>query len=215
MKTALKPIINEESTDFLLNADPIFKAIFELYGLPPNWQRKPGFETLSRIILEQQVSLESAYAAYLKLKTFCPAFTPKHIAAISTEDLRACYVSRQKATYIKGLAEAILTQQIDLESLNKDPVDLVRTKLTALKGIGNWTCDVYLMFCLQAPDFFPIGDIAAINTVKTLKNVSDKEAVLDITAKWSPYRTAATYFLWHYYLNKRNRSVQDIFYHDL
>ncbi len=212
MKLENKPIINSKSTAFLFEADPIFKDIFDQYGLPPNWKRNPGFETLSRIILEQQVSLESAHAAYLKLKTYCIDFTPENIAQLTHEQLRTCYVSRQKATYIKGLAQAILDKQINLADLENLHPQTVREKLTTLKGIGNWTCDVYLMFCLQSPDFFPMGDIAAVNTVKLLKNVAEKEAVLAISESWSPFRTAATYFLWHYYLNKRNRSIQDIFY---
>ena len=82
----------------------------------------------------------------------------------------------------------------------------VRKKLTSIKGIGNWTTDIYLMFCLQSKDIFPLGDIALITTIKELTKVKTKSGIVRLTQKWKPYRSLAAYFLWHYYLKKRNRS---------
>ncbi|HLP50888.1 MAG TPA: hypothetical protein VK154_08385 [Chitinophagales bacterium] len=83
----------------------------------------------------------------------------------------------------------------------------MRSKLTSIKGIGNWTTDVYLLFCLQKKDVFAIGDIAVINTVKELTDAQTKEEILAVAENWKPYRSLAVYFLWHYYLKKRNRSA--------
>ena len=182
-------------------------TIHQQYGRPPNWQRPEGFETLLRIILEQQVSLESAKAAYLKLKTAIGEVTPQKVLQLSDEQLRACYFSRQKTRYAKTLATAILEKSLDLSQLSSLSNEAVFEQLTAVKGIGKWTTEVYLMFCLDSPDIFPLGDIAAINTVKEFTALETKDEIAKYVQAWSPYRTAATFYLWHYYLKKRNREV--------
>ncbi len=118
--------------------------------------------------------------------------------------MRACYVSRQKSGYIKYLAEALLSGQLNLNTLEDMDDHEVRAKLVALKGIGNWTADVYLMFVLQHADVFPIGDLAAVNALKRVKNLPAeiaREQMQEITEKWQPYRTIATMLLWHFYLS--------------
>jgi len=118
--------------------------------------------------------------------------------------MRACYVSRQKNIYLKYLAEAILSGQLDLAALEDMPDDEVRTRLTALKGVGNWTADIYLIFVLQHADVFPIGDLAAVNALKRVKDLpaeTTREEILEIAVQWHPYRTIATMLLWHYYLS--------------
>ncbi len=200
-------IINPQAITSLCEKDHIFSAIIEKYGEAPNWERPEGFETLARIILEQQVSLESAQAAYQRLKQKLPVFAPTTILQLSDEEMRACSVSRQKTRYIKALAQAILNGDLDLEQLPTLPTETAKTELKKIVGIGEWTAKIYLMFCLQKEDIFPEGDIAAINTVKELWQAKSKEEVLEITKKWSPYRSAATYLLWHYYLCKRGRKA--------
>lgn len=196
----------QQALDFLSEKDPIFKVIFEKYGLPTVPKRPQGFETLVLLILEQQVSIDSAKATFLKLKKVS-AIKPEALLLLSDAVFRASGVSRQKTSYIKGLAWAVFHKEIDLESLALKSPEQVRAELIVLKGIGNWTIDVYLMFALGAPDIIPLGDIAVVNTIKELLNLPTKEAIEMHVANWSPHRSSATFLLWHYYLQKRNRKV--------
>ncbi len=202
----ISPIVNQHDINHLFKSDEIFVTIFNLYGSPPNWNRPQGFITLSKIILEQQVSLQSASAHFNKLNAYLPTFTQQEILKLSDEEMRRCQISKQKSTYLKALSAAILDQKLDLGGLPELPVADVREKLKSIKGIGDWTADIYLMFCLQAKDIFPVGDIAVINTVKELTGAVSKEEIIEHSGKWKPFRSIATYFLWHYYLSKRNRS---------
>ena len=197
----------QNAIDFLSNKDVVFKTIIDKYGVPIIPKRAQGFETLQLLILEQQVSIDSAKATYIKLKNRVATFEPKNLINLSDDDFRACGVSRQKTKYIKCLAEAVLEKAIDLESLAHKSPEIVRNELIKIKGIGNWTIDVYLMFSLNAPDILPLGDIAIVNTVKELLDIHDKEAIEIYTQKWAPHRTMAAFLLWHYYLQKRNRTV--------
>ncbi len=172
---------------------------------PPNWQRPQGFVSLSRIILEQQVSLASAEAHFNKLSGYIKEFSPREILKLSDEEMRACQISRQKAEYLCELSIAISNKDLVFDELPKLSPEEVRKKLTSIKGIGDWTTDIYLMFCLQSKDVFPLGDIALTNTVKELTKVKTYSGLVRLTQKWKPYRSLAAYFLWYYYLKKRNR----------
>lgn len=196
----------QEAIDFLSSKNIIFKEIIERYGLPQIPRRPQGFETLVLLILEQQVSIDSAKATFMKIKnyTICD---PENMAVLSDEEYRSLGVSRQKTKYIKILAEAILNKELDIESLASKSALEVREELIKLKGIGNWTIDIYLMFCLQEPDLIPLGDIAVINTIKELFDIHDKLEMEKYAQEWSPYRSYATYLLWHHYLTKRNRKI--------
>ncbi|RYZ94927.1 MAG: DNA-3-methyladenine glycosylase 2 family protein, partial [Sphingobacteriaceae bacterium] len=164
------------------------------------------FETLVHIILEQQVSLASALAALNKLKEKIQEITPVGVLQLTDEELRTCYFSRQKTIYVRCLAEAISSGQIDLMAFADMPDEEIRTKLITLKGIGHWTVDIYLIFVLQRTDIFPGGDLAAVNAMKKIKGIpagTSKEDILMLTNAWQPYRTIATMLLWHYYLASR------------
>lgn len=190
--------------DDLALADADFATIIKKYGYPPFWSRPNTFETLVHIILEQQVSLASALSALNMLKEKILELTPSNILLLPNEEMKACYCSRQKASYIKHLAEALLNGQLNLTGLEQLPVEEVRRKLIALKGIGNWTADIYLIFVLHHPDIFPVGDLAVVNALKRVKNLSatiSKNDLMEIAAAWSPYRTIATMLLWHFYLS--------------
>ena len=197
--------------DELAAIDISLDAIIKAHGYPPFWSRPNTFETLIHIILEQQVSLASALSALNKLKERLQELTPARVLLLTDEEMKACYCSRQKTSYIKYLAEAILSGQLNLTELEELPDDVVRAKLVALKGIGNWTADVYLMFVLQHPDVFPIGDLAAVNALKRVKNLPGtitRDEMLAIAAKWQPYRTVATMLLWHFYLSSpKNKAL--------
>jgi DNA-3-methyladenine glycosylase II len=198
----------QEASKYLSKKDIIFKKIIKEYGLPAIPTRPQGFETLVLLILEQQVSIDSAKATFLKLKKKVKSILPKKLFALADEAYREAGVSRQKTSYIKGLSKTILEKEIDLESLATKPVEIVREELIKIKGIGNWTIDVYLMFCLKSPDIIPLGDIAVINTIKELLDIHEKIDMESYTQKWAPHRSAATFLLWHYYLRKRNRTVE-------
>ena len=191
--------------DQLASQDADLAAIITAYGYPPMWSRPNTFETLVHIILEQQVSLASALSALNKLKERVQELTPSRLLLLTDEEMRACYCSRQKTIYIKYLAEALLSGQLNLTELEHLPNDAIRAKLITLKGIGNWTIDVYLMFVLQRADIFPVGDLAAVNALKRVKGLPtgiSKEEIIEIAAQWQPYQTVATMLLWHYYLSQ-------------
>src|ERR1035437_770055 len=171
----MSPIVNQPDITRLFKADGIFVTIHDLYGEPPNWNRPQGFTTLARIILEQQVSLQSANAHFTKLNSALSSFTPQEILQLSDTEMRQCQISRQKATYLRALSAAVLDRKIDLEGLSDLPVADIRDQLTSIKGIGHWTADIYLMFCLQAKDIFPIGDIAVVKTIMELSAASSRD----------------------------------------
>ena len=194
--------------DELAAIDSDLGGIIKTYGYPPLWSRPNTFETLVHIILEQQVSLASALSALNKLKERVQELTPARLLLLTDEEMKACYCSRQKTNYIKYLAEVLLSGQLNLTGLEDLPDDVIRAKLTSIKGIGNWTADVYLMFVLQHRDIFPIGDLAAVNALKRVKNLpadTTKDEMIAIAAKWQPYRTIATMLLWHFYLSSPKR----------
>ncbi len=197
----------QKAIQYLTEKDGIFNLIVEKYGLPTIPKRPQGFETLVLLILEQQVSIDSAKATFLKLKAKQIHFNPESLLSLSDEEFRNLGVSRQKNSYIKALSLSIINNQIDLESLANKSAEQVREELIKIKGIGHWTIDIYLMFSLQAPDIIPLGDIAVVNTIKELLDIHDKQEMEVYVAKWSPHKSVATCLLWHYYLSKRNRKV--------
>jgi len=202
----LPSIVNPKDIKHLISIEPIFGSIFNKYGAPPDWSRPPGFISLSKIILEQQVSLASANAHFLKLDGYLREFTPQQILTLSDNEMRTCQISRQKSIYLRALSTSILEEKINLESLSLHDEPEIRNQLTSIKGIGHWTSDIYLMFCLQAKDIFPMGDIAVINTVKELTSIHSKEEIFKLSEKWKPLRSLAAYFCWHYYLSKKTIS---------
>jgi DNA-3-methyladenine glycosylase II len=192
--------------DILSQQDNDLKKIIAQYGYPPFWSRVPSFATLIHIILEQQVSLASAKAAFLKLESKIGHITPEKILQLSDEEMKACYFSRQKIKYARHLADAIVNGELNIEQLNNLPDDLVRPELKKVKGIGDWTVDVYLMMGLHRCDCFAGGDIALIKSIKEVKGLSpltSKEEILSIIENWKPYRTIAAFILWHGYIKKR------------
>jgi DNA-3-methyladenine glycosylase II len=192
--------------DTLARKDKDLGRVIEQYGYPPMWTRPNSFETLVHFILEQQVSLASARAALEKLREKIRLITPERLLKLNDAELRECYFSRQKIIYVKSLAKALVDKQIDLKEMETLCDIPVREKLIALKGIGNWTIDIYLMFVLQHTDIFPVGDLAVRNAIITVKNLPkdfSKEKILDIAETWKPNRTIAAMILWHYYLKTR------------
>ncbi len=204
------PVFSSENfytiCDELAVGDADLHFVIGTYGYPPMWTRPNTFETLVYIILEQQVSLASALAALNKLRERIVSITPQGVLSLTDDELRSCYFSRQKTAYVRYLADAILKGGVTLATMPLLSNDEVHTTLSQLKGIGNWTVDIYLMFVLQRTDIFPAGDLAAVNALKQLKKIpkdTSREEILEIAAAWEPYRTVATMILWHYYLSLR------------
>ncbi len=190
--------------------DADLKNIIDKHGLPPMWTRPAIFQSLVLNILEQQVSLASAYAAFKKLKEQIGFVTTKKILAMSDEALKACYFSRQKIVYARALASAILSKKINLKKLSVSTDEEIRNQLKQIKGIGDWTVDVYLMHALQRSDLFPLGDIALVNSLKHVKQLHahiSKEEMLAIAESWRPYRTVASMLLWHAYIQRKGIKV--------
>lgn len=193
--------------DHLGKKDPHLQSIINQYGYPPMWRRNNSFASLIHIILEQQVSLASAKAAFTRLQEKIGKITPQNLLKLSDEEMKACYFSRQKTVYARHLAEMILTGKINLTRLRQLSNDEIRTQLKQVKGIGDWTVDIYLLFVLQRTDIFPHGDLAMMNALKEVKKQKpqvSKEYIIKLSANWQPYRSVATMLFWHYYIQKRN-----------
>jgi len=196
--------------DTVAATDEDLKNIITKHGYPPFWSRTPTFATLIHIILQQQVSLASAKAAFLKLQEKIGHFTPEKLLLFFYEELKACYFSRQKIIYARHLASALVDGMLNMEALEIMPDDEIRAALKKVKGIGDWTVDVYLMMVLHRTDLFPPGDIALMTSIKELKNLPKdipREVLLSIAEQWKPYRTIAAYLVWHAYLEKRKPKV--------
>jgi DNA-3-methyladenine glycosylase II len=192
----------------LANIDSDLARILDKLGTPPMWQREPGFATLLCIILEQQVSLAAAKAIFNRLYGVVVTLTPENFLTLDDAQLRGIGFSRQKILYCRGLAQAIATSQLDLTKLEKMDETTIRTELKRLKGIGDWTVDIYLLMALQRPDAFPKGDLAIAIALQKLKNLPTRPTPAQLeamTQHWRPWRAVAARLLWHYYLSNPNK----------
>jgi len=198
----------KEAAHRLAACDDALALVLNKYGYPPLWAREPGFSTLIHIILEQQVSLASANAAFQRLKNNLGEVAPGAFLALDDVTLRDIGFSRQKTLYARSLAEAVLSGDFDLDKLALLTDDAVRYEMKQLKGIGDWTADIYLSECLLRTDILPKGDIAMQEAFKVLKNLPRRPLHPDFesaTQHWRPWRSVGTRMLWHFYLCERNR----------
>lgn len=179
--------------------------IYSSYGVPPLWDREPGFATLLQIILEQQVSLASAKACFDKLSARIGLVSPDNLLELNDIELRAIGFSRQKAEYARHLSEAILEERIDIDLLVSRPDPEVKAELVKLKGIGEWTSDIYLLMALLRPDVMPKGDIALHSAWHKLSGEPrpSSDEFIVIAERWKPFRSVAARSLWHFYLSER------------
>jgi DNA-3-methyladenine glycosylase II len=195
----------QESIHFLSQKDEVLKTIIADFGLPIIQKREEGFASMCHIILEQQVSIASAKAAYEKLVNLVGKVDPFNISNATDQDLRTCGISRQKTIYLKDLARRVINKELSFSSLPMKTEQQIRKELIQIKGVGNWSIDVYLMFCMQSQDIIPLGDIAIKNTLMELYNCQSEEEMLVISSNWKPFRTLASFIIWHYYLKKRGK----------
>ncbi len=193
----------------LASRDRDLAIIYEALGPPPLWARRPGFATLVHIILEQQVSLQSAASTFARLKRNTSPFRPARVTELGEAHLRSLGLTRQKTAYCLHLAEFVTDRRLRLASLASMGDDEARSALMAVKGIGSWSADIYLLMALGRPDVWPRGDLAlavAIQGLKRLKHRPDDEQLLRIAESWRPFRSVAARMLWHYYLECRREA---------
>jgi len=180
--------------------------IYAEYGTPPTWFREPGFATLVHIILEQQVSLASARAAYKRLLSLATPLTPERFLALDDRQLKGAGFSRQKMLYGRHLAEAVSRGTLSLETFGRLDDPEVKAALMSVKGIGAWTADIYLLMSLRRRDVWPAGDLALAVAVQELKRLPSRPTPLELAAcaeRWRPWRAIAARLLWNYYLKRR------------
>ena len=197
-----------EAVDQLAARDADLAAIVARFGPPPLWDRRPGFGTLLHIVLEQQVSLASAQAAYDRLRLTADPLTPSRFLELSDAELLAIGFSRQKARYGRALAAAIESGTLDLDGLAALDDDDVHAALQAIPGIGPWTSTIYLLMVLGRQDVWPVGDIALAASVGEVKGLGHRPDTLEMVTlgeEWRPWRSVAARLFWHDYLGRRGR----------
>jgi DNA-3-methyladenine glycosylase II len=183
----------------------LFDRLLLRNGSPPLWRRQATFQTIVRLVLEQQVSLASANAAYAKLEQRLGAVDPESFLASTDLDLRTDGFSRQKAGYVRGVADSILSGNLDLVDISED-TESGGARLLAVKGIGPWTVACFLLFVSGDPDVWPTGDRALYVSMTNnlgLGAVPPKEECDAIASEWSPMRSTAARMLWYDYLGGR------------
>ena len=199
----LDPTTLEAGCAALADRFDALAALYERNGAPPLWRRDPGFPTLVKLILEQQVSLASGAAAYRRLEARLGDVTPDAFLTLGDYELRAAAFSRQKARYVRGLAQALIDDELDLGALATMADDDAESALTKLAGIGPWTASNYLLFALGRPDVWPTGDRALVVSMSRAFDLADAPSYseADVMAdEWRPWRAVAARMLWHDYL---------------
>jgi DNA-3-methyladenine glycosylase II len=186
--------------------DADLAGVVARYGPPPLWARPPGFPTLIHIILEQQVSLASARAAYDRLLAATDPLTPQSFLELDDASLHAVGFSRQKAAYGRILAEVVLSGALDFAALEGMDDAQAREALVAIKGIGPWTAEIYLLMVLLRPDAWPRFDLALVQSAKMVKGLPGLPTAVEferLGEPWRPWRAVAARLLWHDYLSRR------------
>ena len=194
------------ATRILARRDRELASIHKRLGPPPLWARPPGFATLVKIILEQQVSLASAASIFARLKKNTVPFTPARMIELGESHLKSLGLTRQKTTYCLHLAESLHDKRLRLSRLALMPDSEAKAALMAIKGLGSWSADVYLLMVLRRPDIWPAGDLAlatAAQKVKGLEQRPNPEQLIQLAEGWRPYRSVAARMLWQFYLARR------------
>ncbi len=183
-----------------------FRIVLDNHGTPPLWDKPESFATIIDIILGQQVSLASARACFDKLEALIGNITPDSFLALSDSDLRSIGFSRQKTSYGRNVAEAIIAGSLDLEGLRALPDLEAKHELEKIKGIGRWTSDIYLLMAMLRPDVMPKGDLALHIAWQKLAGLDKRptaEDFLETAGQWKPLRSVAARLLWHFYLSEK------------
>jgi DNA-3-methyladenine glycosylase II len=196
--------ITEESlrdaVEDLARQDRDIAIALKAVGPPPLRYRPPGFETLLRIIVAQQVSLASAAAIWGRLEVACPSLDAESVLTLDEDALRACGFSRQKAKYGLSLAELVASGRLDLAAIDRLEDEEAIARLTEVKGLGRWSAEVYLLFSHGRPDVFPAADVGLMIGAQRLKRLDARpnaEALGELAEGWRPLRAVAARMLWH------------------
>lgn len=211
MRRKLKPKILDaksyaEGLRILTARDPDLARLHAESGTPPEWFREPGFPTLVHIILEQQVSLASARAAFTRLSALATPLTPERFLELDDAQLKGVGFSRQKTAYGRHLAEAISSGKLNLAAFDEMDDAAVKAELLKVKGIGSWTADIYLLMSLRRTDAWPVGDLALAVAMQEVKRLSLRPSPIELASlaeAWRPWRAVGARLLWQHYLNRR------------
>jgi DNA-3-methyladenine glycosylase II len=190
----------------LATRDAVLGGIVERFGAPPLWDRPPGFPTFVHIILEQQVSLSSAQAAFDRLRLRLDPLMPAGFLQLTDAELLAIGFSRQKARYVRALSAALLEGRLDLEALDGMADEAVERELLVIPGVGPWTATIYRLMVLRRPDAWPASDIALAQSLAEVRGLACRptsEEMADVAEAWRPWRAVAARILWHGYLETR------------
>lgn len=198
-KKKLYPGNKKEAVDYLVKTDPLLAKLIKEYGVPKLWTRPEGFETLINIIVEQMLSVKAAASIFSRFKVLVKKVTPKNILKIDDTKFREIGLSNSKTKYCKNIAQAVLDGSLDFEELKKLSNEDATKKLTAIKGVGDWTANIYLMSCMKRADIWPYGDNALALAVQKFHNIKEyptKKELLEIGDKYKPWRTMAAFIYW-------------------
>jgi DNA-3-methyladenine glycosylase II len=196
------------AADLLASEDEHLARIIDRWGLPRFWNRRPGFQTLALLILEQQVSLESGAAMYRRLADLLGEVGPQALIAAGPDRLRSIGVTRQKTEYLIELSQMVVTGDLDLESLETAGTETARAALLSIRGVGPWTADAYLLSASRRPDMWPVGDRAlqvGAGEALGMAAIPDEEELQILAEPWRPIRAVAARLIWHAYLSSRGR----------
>jgi DNA-3-methyladenine glycosylase II len=202
MKILDSESVLNEGLAALRRLDPVMARIIAEGAVPPLRKRAPGFEGLTRIIVSQQLSTASANAIWARVEARFPNLSPQGIAAAPDADLRAAGLSAPKIRTLRATAAAVGEGALPLDALHDRPADEAHRLMTAVKGIGPWTADIYLLFCLGHPDAFPAGDLAvqeAARSAYALETRPKDKEIVALAERWRPWRGVAAKVLWAYY----------------
>lgn len=187
----------------LAHRDADLATILRRHGPPPMWGRKPGFPTLVRIILEQQVSLASARSMFNRLAASLLPFAATRFVELGEPHFRSLGVTRQKSAYCVHVAREIAEGRLDLDAVGRMTDVDAKAALTQITGIGPWTAEIYLLMALRRADVWPVGDLALLTSLGRLKRLHERPApakAARIAERWRPFRSVAARMLWQHYL---------------
>jgi DNA-3-methyladenine glycosylase II len=213
-KIAMRGIRNEkdlkEGVTALVKSCAHLARVHALAGDPPLRRRPSGFKGLVRVITSQQLSVASAGAIWWRLEASVEPFTAIRFLSVPERDLRAAGLSKSKIVTLRGLAESIESGSFDLDALSQEPEDVIHAKLTVLKGIGPWTADIYMLFCLARADAWSPDDLALQLVVKDALDLEarpNQTLMIELAEAWRPWRAVAARMLWSYYAVRRKTSA--------
>lgn len=186
----------QDALSYLTAQDAVLAKLIEAY---PNEVLKTHgnpFSTLMRAVVGQQISIRAADAIWYRLESQIEVFSPAYFLTVEENLLRECGLSRPKISYLKAIALAFENQLLTPDHWHKMSDDEVIKQLLKIRGIGQWTAEMFLIFYLNRPDILPLSDIGLLNAIKRHYNCQGKENILDLAQVWQPYRTVATWYLW-------------------